>query len=298
MCSARSSSLWHSPRFAGNRVDVSTRDVSLAVWAVGAIVWGLSLPSVRQAVGSLVRAALHWRILVPAIAVVAYISLVVCGLRNIGLWNHGLLKDTILWSLFSGLAFAFSAVQAQSELPTWRAILKDQLKAIILLEFVVDTYTFDLWVELLLIPTLVFIGLLDAVARLNPKHEHIAKATGFLQGAFGLAIVGFAVRRALAEPFPTARGVAEDLLLTPVLTLSLLPIVYLFFLVSAYEQLFLMLKLGDKMKSPEVWYAKRRLFRHLRLRPLRVRDFLKRHRSALLHARTRADIDHLLDATT
>ena len=81
------------------------------------------------------------------------------GLSEIGIWNRELLKDTVLWSLFSGLALALSGVQTQSDVPTWRSILKNQLKAIILLEFIVNTYTFALWVELLLAPTLVLIGL-------------------------------------------------------------------------------------------------------------------------------------------
>lgn len=266
----------------------------MAVWVGVAITWTLSHPSIRQSLGGLIKVALNWKILVPIVVILGYIGIVVWGMSNIGLWNRDLLKDTILWSLFSGLALALAGFKAQSDVLTWRSILKDQLKVIILLEFVVNTYTFELWVELLLIPTLGFIGLLDAVARLDQKHAQVATLSGFLQGVFGLAILGFALRRAFAEALPGAQNAAQELLLAPVLSLSLLPIVYLFFLVSAYEQLFLMLSIGPKIDSDAVWYAKRRLLWSLGIRPMVVREFLRQHRDTLRHAKTRSDIDKLL----
>ena len=275
-------------------MNFSTREIAVGVWTAVTVFWALSQTGVRQSIGGVVRAALPWKIFLPGTLVLCYIVAVVWGFSYIGLWSRALLKSTILWALFSGLALSFSGVQVDADVPTWRGILKGLLKATILLTFVVNTYTFDLWVELLLVPTLVLVGLLDAVARLDEKHERVAKLTGAIQIAAGLGVLAFALGRAFQVAPPSARAATESLLLGPVLSLSLLPLVYVFFLIAAYEQLFLMLSIGPKMDSRVPWYARRRLAWHLGIRRRAVRAYLKEHRNALRLVTTRGDVDELV----
>lgn len=272
---------------------LTTREMALVVWSAVFFAWALSKRGVRQSLGGIFRAAVHWKILVPAIVVVAYSAAIVSGLHWVGLWGWDLLKDTILWLVFSGLALAFSGVQLNSDVPTWRRVLTDQLKAVVLVEYIVNVYTFPLWVELVLAPTLVFVGMVDAFARLDPKYKSVAQLTGFLLAVFGFAVLGFAVRQAIAAgPFSTPSAL-RDVLLAPVLSLALLPLVHVFFLISAYEQLFLMLSIGPKKDPGVVRYAKRRLAWHLGIRPAAVREFLRRHRTGLRLATTKSEVDML-----
>jgi hypothetical protein len=275
-------------------VELSTREIAIAIWLTIGLAWGLTHGPVRQSVLSLLSALLHWKILAPILFVISYVVVIVVSLRYIGLWNIALLKDTILWLLFSGLALALSAFQIHSAVPTWRTILKEQVQVIIIIEFLLNTYTFKLWIELLLIPTLVFVAMLDTVARMDNKYVTVARMTGFLQSALALSVLGFALRRAFNAPPTDAVAVARELLLPVLLSLSLLPIVYFYFLASAYEQLFLMVSLGS-MDAQSQRYAKWKLLRRTGLRPSVAKEYFARYSTKPRQARSTAEIDSLLN---
>jgi Na+-translocating ferredoxin:NAD+ oxidoreductase RnfE subunit len=273
----------------------SSRETALLIWSAAFFIWALTVSGFRRSLPGLFRAALQWKLLVPVIVVILYMTVVVWGLYLFHLWTPRLLKDTVAWLLFSGIALAFSAVNMDATAPTWRSLLTDQLKAVILVEYLLNTYTFSLWVELLLVPSVTTLVILDAFARTKQKYQSIAKLTGFFLGISGIAIFWFAFRNAVgtSNAFSISDAL-QDLLLPPILSLALLPLVYLFFLISAYEQLFLVLRFGPK-KGPElIRYAKQRFFWQLGLRPSLIRSFLRTERTAVMTATTKAQIDELL----
>jgi len=280
-------------------MDLSTREIALLIWGAVFLSWAFTVPGVRGSLFGLFRSALHWKLVTPVAIVILYLMAAVWGLYLIQFWTPELFKDTIVWGLFSGIAMAFSAVCMDAKAPTWRRVLADQAKAVVLIEYVLNTYTFTLWVELLLVPALTFLAMLDTIARLDERHQPVAKLTGFLLAVTGFTILWFAIRSALSEVEAFSMlGVMRDLLLPPLLSLALLPMVYVFFLMSAYEQLFLVLRIGPVKNRSVVRYAKLRLFQGLGLRPNIVRSFLLRERVALISATTTTDIDELLNRVT
>ncbi len=165
-----------------------------------------------------------------------------------------------------------------------------------LIEYLVNTYTFALPIELLLVPMLAVIAMLDAVARTDAKYSAVAKLTMGLQTLFGLAIVVFAIHKAVSyrDTFQTLDAL-RAIALVPVLSILFIPCIYVLFLVSSYEQLFLRLKLGPQKDPRLVRYARYRLIRHLGLHPQRVRAFTRAHVLDLMQANTRVEVDKLME---
>ena len=62
-------------------------------------------------------------------------------------------------------------------------MIKDNIAISVAVEFLIGFWTFDLWVEILLIPFLVFISVLYAVAEREKKNK---AAKSFLQGILTL----------------------------------------------------------------------------------------------------------------
>jgi hypothetical protein len=273
----------------------TTRDIALAVWTTVFLGWAATKRDVRRSLSGVLRAAVRWKLLVLFMVLIAYTTCVVHVLHAIRFWSLDLLKDTIIWFLLSGVALAFSGVQSDSAPGIWRRVLRDQLKAIVLVEYIVNTYTFALWIELLVIPVLTCVALLDVIARTDAKYAVVAKLTGVLQAFFGLTVMAFAIHQAVSgqESF-SAAGALREIALVPLLSVLLLPITHVFFLVSAYEQLFLRLALGPKKDPSVVWYAKRKLARHLGVRPETVRAFTHGNTVELMHATTKAEVDKLV----
>jgi hypothetical protein len=273
----------------------TTREIAIGIWTLGLIVWALAYPGVRSAFQHLLGAAFHRKLIVPFLGAAAYTALVVWSLAQMNLWTSDLLKDTILWFLFAGVALAFSGITQSWEPLNWRKILVEQVAVIVLLEYIVNTYTFSLPVELLLVPILTIIVTLNAFARTDAKFASVAKLTGCLQGVFGIAVLAVAMWQAVTHlkqlaTWDTVRSVA----LAPLLSILILPFVYGFTLLSAYEQLFIRLTFGEKKEPRLMRHIKWRLFKHLGMRQSAVGAFGREHAADLIRVKSRADIDRLL----
>jgi hypothetical protein len=272
----------------------STREIAIGLWTAGFVVWVSTYPTVRRSFWHVVRTALNWKLLVPFLAAALYTGLAAWLLKQVDIWTPDLLKDTVFWFIFAGVALAFSGLHANKEL-RWRDVVVDQVKVVVLVEYVVNTYTFSLPVELLLVPALAIVALLSAVAQTDNKYSAIVKLANWVQGLFGVAVLGFAVSEALRDwaqfsPVDALRS----LILSPLLSLLILPFVYAFALVSAYELLFLKLKLGQPKDPVVVRETKRKLFKHLGLRLRGVQAFTSEHALELIRLKSPDDVDKML----
>ncbi len=274
---------------------LSTRELSIAFWASVFVLWMLTQPQLRRSIFGIFRTALHWKIAAPLVVCIAYVSAALWLLARIGFWKPTDVKDTVVWLVGSGFAAAFSGVQMSSQVPSVRQILRDQLGAFIVIEYLIGTFTFSFWVEFLVIPVIVFFSLMNGVAQTKQEFKSVQKATGCLLGVMGFVIAGFALRQAFeAIAQISLLSIARELALPIVLTAMLLPLAYAFFVISAYEQIFIRLKLG--VADPAVRkYARRRLLRTLLVSPTRIRQFVDSNRGRFISAQSREEVDQWFD---
>ena len=176
-------------------------------------------------------------------------------------------------------------------------ILVDSIKIVIFLEFLINTYTFSLPVELVIVLVLGLIAMVDVVANLDEKYSPVAGLTKRVQTVVGFLILGIALSRAIADlqnlySLDTVRGVT----LAPLLSLILSPFLYVMVLLSKYKLLFLRIELGIEKEKGLKWYARRRILMHAGLSLRQVQHLLKNHASDLMRVQTKADVDRLLES--
>ncbi len=225
----------------------------------------------------------------------AYTAAVVWALYAAGAWTFDLLKDTILWFVLSGLPIAFSSVLAKTGGSIWHRAVVDQLKVVVILEYILNTYTFSFLVELALVPVITILAMLDVIARSHARYAEAAKLTRILQALFGFGVLGCATAQAVAhlDGVQTA-DVLRSVLLAPSLSVLFVPFIYFLILVTTYQSLLMRLKLGPPKDLGVERYARRELICHLGLRPQKVRTFMHAHAWDLTRIETKADIDTLL----
>ena len=69
-------------------------------------------------------------------------------------WDLSLLKDTLLWYFGVATVMFFSAHEATRGSRSFRSLVLKNLQFAIVLEFIVNLYVFNIFVELLLVPIL------------------------------------------------------------------------------------------------------------------------------------------------
>jgi len=70
---------------------------------------------------------------------------------RIGFWQDALLGETIIWIFGVGFALLINAGRTNEKDFFKKAIL-DNIKIVVIIEFLVNIYVFDLWAELILVP--------------------------------------------------------------------------------------------------------------------------------------------------
>ena len=273
----------------------STRELAAGLWlGVGAL-WALSVASIRRSIAGIIKALCAPVLLKLAFVSVAFVCGVVWVLSMVGVWDLFLLKDTVYWVVFSGIVIAGRSLSDQGDEGLLKTYIADHLKIIVVLQGLIAAHTFSLPVELVLLPVVTLIVLLQAVAEVKDEFSQIRRPAEILLALAGLLIVGSVISRILQDPAGLVDGVLVRRAILPlVLSIGFLPAALLLALYSAYETLFVRLNIGSPKEAAFKRYAKWRLFRHLGWKPSNVWRFSRRWAGPLMRTRSKEELDALL----
>jgi len=141
----------------------NTREIAIGIWVTLFFVWALTQPSIRESLSKVLFILTKKVILIPLALMAGYIGFMVWGLNKLGLWEVSQLKNTILWSGSVAFVSLIRLNDIANNPDYFKTTLKDNLRLITILEFVVGFYTFPLWSELLLVPFSVVLGSMCAL---------------------------------------------------------------------------------------------------------------------------------------
>ena len=162
------------------------------------------------------------------------ITMVFCYLP---IWENIYIKDIIIWFLFSGLIYCMNAVSSEADETYIKKILKDNLKFTMILEFFMSTFTFNIWIELAIIPVITIITVMNVIAE---EYKSVHKLLDSI-----LVIAGFWI---FYETIKIGINEYKQLNIINTLVSFMIPIVYLILIIpleyilelySKYEVLFL-----------------------------------------------------------
>ena len=275
----------------------NNREIATAIWLSVLLGFALTKSDVRKSLAGVARSFFRPKIIVLVFFMVLYTAAAAMLLSVINFWNICLLKDTIAWFCLSSIIMTMNFVTAKEDKNIFRKILVDSIKIVVVLEFLVNTYTFPLAAELVIVPILSFIAMVDFLANTDEKYSAVAKLTGALQVVFGLAILAFVASRVISDlhslqNFDTIRSI----ILSPLFSVLLFPFIYVMVLISKYELVFLRLDFGSKKDRRLKRYAWRRILMYARFSLRKLQKLLNCHAIDLMHVDSKTDIDNLLQA--
>jgi len=269
----------------------NNREKAIIVWLVIFLVWALLQKNVRSSFLGVLKALFQKKILTVLVAMLLYVGLVVFIFYKIQFWDVFLVKDTVFWILGVAFILLMNANKATQDKHYFRKILLDNLKLILVLEFIINLYTFNLWIELILVPLLFLIVAMGAVAEFKKEYMPVKKIIDSILSFFGILLIIFA----LFKIFGDYRGFAttdnlRSFLLPLLLMLAYLPFLYLFTLLMAYENLFVRLDIFLKENKTLANFAKRKIFRLCFFDLGKLNRFAKESTSNLLNLKDKNDI--------
>lgn len=224
----------------------SNREISFTLWNMILFLWIIYMTirsvKIRKSVLKIFQAVLNKHILFFIIVTVSYAITCIWFLSSLSIWNSMCLKDIIFWFLLIGIPMTANAA-SERNMQYFLQLIKNNMKIAIFVEFLIGTFTFNIYIELLLVPISTLIFLLYTFSSLDKSYKSAENFFSIVLNVLGWTVIFFALRNVVID-FSSLN--LPELLVTfsiPItMTLLFLPLAYLFSLYSAYEQLFLRLK--------------------------------------------------------
>lgn len=233
----------------------STRELATAFW-VGAILIAVGMAivtnkKIRQGFIGVLKCFFNRKLRKLWGIYFLYIGIITLMFSRSPIWKNIYLKDIILWTLFSGLTICMNAVAGEADEKYISKVLKDNIRFTVVTEFLLSTFTFSFWVELIIIPIITVIVLFDTVAEHKSDAIAVHKLLQDVMAFAGLCVILQTVRVGILEY--RELNVINTLVsfFIPIVYLLLVtPLEYAFELYSKYEMLFIQMHFkepSDKM---------------------------------------------------
>ena len=230
----------------------NNREIALLFW-IALIVMALLLSKLRKSLVPIFKILTSKMFLIIFSLIGAYLYGIILLLQNLEVWQSSNLKDVLFWLFSVGLILVFKINEAKSN-AYFKGIFLSAIKWTILLEFIVNLYSFSLLTEIIILPVLVFLAMIQAVAEMDEKHKVVSK---FLQNVIalaGLSIFSYSLYKTVInfEAVLTFQNLVS-FLLPSTITILFVPFVYFLALYSTYESYFIHLDFmtvkKDKVKE-------------------------------------------------
>lgn len=270
--------------------ELTTREIALLFWLAIVAAWVVAYRPAREFLGPLARILVHPKIAGSILALVAYTGLAVLGSYKLGLWQLWMLKDTIFWIFGTGLVVFLDIPKAGEESGFFKKVALDSVRLIVVLEFILNLYTFNLLIESLLLPIITFLVAMVTIAGTKSEFRPAKKLLSTVVSVIGFSFLIYALVNILTSfrDFATIKHV-EDFMVPIALTMVVVPFYYVLALYATYESLFTRLDftLRDKGLGR---FAKMRVLGACRFRLVNVRRFMKEGAFDVGAADSRAEI--------
>ena len=219
---------------------LSSRECATIIWGVILIIYVITKKETRNASYNVIKIFFGKKLRILWIVYFLYVVGITILFSKLSLWKNVYLKDVIIWTLFSGLINYMNAVSREADENYIIKLIKENLKLIIIFEFIMSTFTFNILVELLIIPIFTLISILSFVSERDAKYKNFYKLTNSVSGILGFVFLYKTIEVGVNEY--QQLNVRDTLIsfLIPIIYLVLtLPLIYIISLYSKYELLFL-----------------------------------------------------------
>lgn len=236
---------------------LNTREWAILAWlllVIGYFSFSSKLESLKKTFISLLKTLFSRHILSAIILMSMYVALIIYTLSTIGLWDTTQIKSTTTW-YFTIATFSLFRLESYKEAPhRLKDLVVGNLRLIGVIEYLVTTYTFNFFIELILVP--VSFVLSAAVAFTEPKPEYkpahkflngmlTITATCILGATFYLLVVDFG-------KVATTKGV-YDFVVPSILSTAYTPFIAFMVVYTTYQTALIRLRLSMKHRPIELY---------------------------------------------
>lgn len=217
---------------------LNNRELAVSVWILITIIGCVSYPKLRKSFFQVIKSFFAWKLTLSYMLMIIYISCVIWGLKVITIWKMDHIPLTVLWCICVAFVMLFNFHKA-NEQNFYKNSVKAHIKVLVFLEFFVNLYVFNFWIELMIVPISVIIGGMKALSERKKEYKIVDKLLNRIFVVAGLFLIFYVFYKVVSDfkNFATMKNL-ENFYLPILLSILFTPFVYMVALISAYELLF------------------------------------------------------------
>ncbi len=219
----------------------STRETALIIWLIIVIVLMLFGEKQRNSLFGVLKALFVKDLIFVLFLFAIHTFIYIFILHKIGYWDKSLLKDTLFWFIGFGIITIFKVNDINTN-SDFKKLILESISWTIIIEFLVNFYTFSLTIELLMLPFLTFISMVQVYASYDKKNKEadLLMKIVIMSSATFIFIFSFYKTISNSNDFFTLENL-KTFLFPVILSITFLPFLYIFNLVVKYELLWVVL---------------------------------------------------------
>lgn len=219
----------------------STREIATILWTLIFFIFIFRDKSIRISLRKIAATLFNKKLLIPLLFLYIYLATILYLLYTINIWEMYLLKDSIIWGVFSATTLMFKSFDNNKDYKEFITIyFFSSLKLVFIFEFLINFFTFNLLIELILIPLIAILVIFEVVSEKEQKYKQIYTISRYIQCIIGLILIIY-VSISVFNDFNSlgSLSVLKSVLFTPFMTILIFPYIYIIKLYTIYELLFL-----------------------------------------------------------
>lgn len=220
---------------------LSNREIAIFFWMVVILTVLIYISKSSTAFFGVVKAFFDRKLVYCYIIIGAYLFLVIKILNKTIFWEAYLFKDFAIWLVGFAMVSFFSIYKINTNSELVKRFLKI-FSATIIIDFSINFFTFNLGWELIIIPVVSFIAILQYFAEINKEKPGYEKVSSFLKMVLtiiGFSILGYVIHK-LYHNYNEILKInnLKSFLLPVILSVLYFPILLLFASIMKYENIF------------------------------------------------------------
>lgn len=216
----------------------SNREIAISIWLAIFLTWVFLKANLRNFLFLIIKHFFRKKILTSLAFLYSYIGLTVLCLDGLQIWDTSQIKNTIMWSIFVGMAAVYKATNNSKGLVFFKEWIIDNLKLIAVLEFIISFEVFPLSIEIILQPILMFIAFMGAFSEGKKEFTIVSKLCSVVLIVSGLSTFGYVLYGIWSHYNKFASIQTFIDFYTPIaLSVCLTPFLYFLYVYSSYERI-------------------------------------------------------------
>lgn len=243
----------------------SNREIATTILITFFLIYSLTFEEVRENFRNILKCLFNKFIILLISSIIFYSFIIVSFLKKIHFWDSSMIKDTIIWIIFSGFIYFFSG----SKTNIFKMIIKESIRLSLILEFIFNSFNFSIILEIFLGLIITFLEIVKLTLKKDKRFFPLFDLFDKIEVSF-LIFILFNIGKNLifnSKEFFNILNL-KCFFLPIILSFSFIPLLYLFFLIIGYEALFKRLSYGVKKSRKIKFQATLMIFKkcHLNLK--------------------------------